>query len=384
MSKKPILIAVSIKDRVARQLACGMLSSAGASVQICDDAAAILQIADDLQAIVLGLAPVVDETVDTLVILRQRLATLPIYVITDTAGQRHAKRVKSFGATQVIPHEELQQRVGPLVQQIAQVNQIDDLSVRSPGWAANKIDQGYEVQSMDMEAWLSIPGNRRLLGLEEPADLAEDVADVNPVDIDSVDVDSVDVDSADALPQREEQPATERTPKVPVQPLPPSTPRDAAPAAPSRAPTVSASHLGPPPEPSVPPPRPDLSAATTGESDSMPCGLTDCPRLVRCREEHDMKNAAILETLIQREKRLLEMNQTFRDRLQAELRAEWSQLVDQRIAAGELKSERVMNERIRLDIAAATRRLNLILGALTGSIAILIILGIALAWRLWL
>ncbi|MBV5274468.1 MAG: hypothetical protein JZU52_12765 [Lamprocystis purpurea] len=382
MSKKPVLIAVSIKDRVARQLACGMLSSAGASIQICDDAAAILQIADDLQAIVLGLAPVVDETVDTLVILRQRLATLPIYVITDAAGQRHAKRVKSFGATQVIPHEELQQRVGPLVQQVAQVNQIDDLSVRSPGWAANKIDQGYEVQSMDMETWLSIPGNRRLLGLEEPAAVAEDVADVNPVDMDSVDVDSVDVDSADALPQREEQPTAERMPKVPVQPLPPSTPRDAAPAAPSRAPTVSASHLGPPPEPAVAPPRPDLSAVTTGESDSVPCSLADCPRLVRCREEHDMQNAAILETHIQREKRLLEMNQTFRDRLQAELRTEWSQLIDQRIAAGELKSERAMNERVRLGIAAATRRL-LLLGALTGSIATLIILGIALAWRLW-
>jgi CheY-like chemotaxis protein len=399
MSKKPILIAVSIKDRVALQLACGMLSSAGASVQICDDAAAILQIADDLQAIVLGLAPVVDETVDTLVILRQRLATLPIYVLTDAAGQRHAKRVKSFGATQVIPHEELQRRVGPLVQQVAQVNQIDDFSVRSPGWAANKVDQGYEVQSMDMEAWLSIPGNRRLLGLEEPAGMAGDLAGVNPVDVDSTDVDLADVDSADvdladgdladgdladAFPQREERPVADRMPKVPVAPLPPSTPRDLAPAAPSSAPTLSARDLWHPPEPSAAPPRPDLSAAAAGESDGVPCGLTDCPRLVRCREEHDLQNAAILETHIQREKRLLEMNQAFRDRLQAELRAEWSQLIDQRIAAGELKSERVMNERIRLGIAAATRHLKLILGALAGSIAILIILGIALAWRLWL
>jgi cell division septum initiation protein DivIVA len=170
---------------------------------------------------------------------------------------------------------------------------------------------------------------------------------------------------------------------VPVAPVPPSPPRDLAPAAPSSAPTVSASDLGHPPEPSVAPPRPDLSAATAGESDSVPCGLTDCPRLVRCREEHDLQNAAILETHIQREKRLLEMNQAFRDRLQAELRTEWSQLIDQRIAVGELKSERVMNERVRLGIAAATRHLNLILAALAGSIAILIVLGIALAWRLW-
>ncbi len=386
MSKKPVRIAVCIKDRVARQLACGMLSSVGASIQICDDAAAILRIADELQAIVLGLAPLVDETVDTLVILRQRLTTLPIYVITDAAGQRHAKRVKSFGATLVIPHEELQQRVGPLVQQVAQVNQINDFSIRSPGWAANKIDQGYEVQSMDMETWLSIPGNRRLLGLEEPADVAKDVTDVNPVDMDavdmdavymdSVDVDSDDVDAAAALPQREAQAAAERLPKVPVQPLPPSTPRDAAPAAPSRAPTVSVSPLGPPPESSVAPPRPDLAAATTGESDSVPCSLADCPRLVRCREEHDMQNAAIMETHIQREKRLLEMNQAFRDRLLAELRTEWSQLLDQRIAAGELKSERVMNDRIQQGIAAATRRYNLMLGALTGTLVILVILVI--------
>ena len=383
MSKKPVRIAVSIKDRVARQLACGMLSSAGASIQICDDAAAILQSGDDLQAIVLGLAPAVDETIDALVILRQRLPTLPIYVITDTAGQRHAKRVKSFGATQVIPHEELQRRVVPLVQQVAQVNQIDDLSVRSPGWAANKIDQGYEVQSMDMGAWLSIPGNRRLLGLEETTDAVEDLADVDAIDVDSVDADSPDADSPDAFPQRDERPAADRILTVPVQPLPPPPVGDVAPIEPSRVATVRAGDLGHPPQPAVAPPPPDPCAATESGSDSAPCSLTDCPRLVHYREEHDAQNAAILETLIQREKRLLEMNQVFRDRLQAEFRTEWSQLINQRIAAGELKSERIMDERIQRGIAAATRRFNLILGALAGALALVIILGIILGWRLW-
>jgi len=383
MSKKPVRIAVSIKDRVARQLVCGMFSSAGASVEVCDDAAAILQIGDDLQAIVLGLAPAVDETIDALVILRQRLATLPIYVVTDTAGQRHAKRVKSFGATQVIPHDELQRRVGPLIQQIAQVNQIDDLSVRSPGWAANKIDQGYEVQSMDMGAWLSIPGNRRLLGLEEPADAVEDLADVDAIDADSVDVDSADADSPDTFPQRDERPAADRILTVPVQPLPPLRVGDVAPSEPSWVATVRAGDLGHPPQPAVAPPRPDPCAATECGSDGTPCSLADCPRLVRCREEHDAQNAAILETHIQREKRLLEMNQVFRDRLQAEFRTEWSQLIDQRIAAGELNSERIMNERIQRGIAAATRRFNLILGALAAALVLVMILGIILGWRLW-
>ncbi len=384
MSKKPVRVAVSIKDRIARQLACGMFSSAGASIQICDDAAAILEIADGLQAIVLGLTPAVDETIDALVILRQRLATLPIYVITDAAGQRHAKRVKSFGATQVIPHEELQRRVVPLVQQVAQVNQIDDFSVRSPGWAANKIDQGYDVHSMDMGAWLSIPGNRRLLGLEEPADAVEDVADLG-----SIEVDSADADSPEAFAQRDERSTADRILKTPAQPIPPSIVAEVAPIEQPRVAALSVRDLSRPPEPSVASPRPDPSAATARGSDSVPCDLADCPRLVRCREEHDLQNAAILETHIQREKRLLEMNQAFRDRLLAELRIEWSQLIDQLIAAGELKAERVMNDRIQRGIAAATRRYNLMLGALAGTLVILIILvilsvlGIAPAWPLW-
>ena len=367
MSEKPVRIAISIKDRVARQLACGMFSSAGAGVQLCDDAAAILAVAEDMQGIVLELAPAVDETIDALVLLRQHLATMPIYVIANAAEQRHAKRLKSFGATQVIPHEELQRRVGHLVQEIAKANQIDDWGVRSPGWGANRMNEGYDVQSMDMGAWLSIPGNRRLLGLEESSTAPNR--------------------SAAAPPPRDGQRAADQ-PQPPQPPQMARTPSAANVRAEDGAerPPLAAftpGDLRGPSEPAVAPPRPVVVPPSEGRGEGVPCGLADCPHLVACREEHKAQNAAILESHIQREKRLQEMNQAFRERLQADLRGEMNQLIKQRNAAGEAKSQQVLNERVRQGVAVAMRRVNLMLGLLAGVLAVLIALGSALAWRLW-
>ncbi len=129
-----------------------MFGSAGATVLICDGAAAIIKAADGLQAIVLGLGAAPEETFDALVMLRQRLATISIYLIADAAGERSAKRATQFGATQVIPNALLECRVAHLVKQIEQAGEIEDWSICSPGWMAPRTDQGYDIESMDLGA----------------------------------------------------------------------------------------------------------------------------------------------------------------------------------------------------------------------------------------
>jgi hypothetical protein len=362
MSEKPVRIAISVKDRVTRHMACGLFSSAGVGVQVCDDTTAILAAAEDVQAIVLELAASFDETIDALVLLRQRLPNMPIYVMTDAAGQRHAKRLKSFGVTEVIPHEELQRRVGHLVKEIAMANQIDDWGVRSPGWTATRVDEGYDVHSMDIGAWLSIPGNRRLLGLEESS---------APM-----------IRSADGPESRDGQRVASLPPRV-GNPIPPAArlvTEDGAERSQVAAPSQGdLSRLS---ERAVGLPLTGVPAAED-QVTPLPCALADCPRLVACREEHKAQNAALLDTQIQREKRLLEQHQAFRERLQAELRGEFGQFVNQQIAALEAKSQQGLDERVRLGVAVATRRLHLMVGALAAVLAIVMVLGGALAWRWW-
>ena len=323
MNERSVRIAISIKDRVVRQLACNMFSTAGASVEVYDDTAAILDAADPIQGIVLGLGAAPEETFDALVMLRQRLATIPIYVITDTAGeQRHAKRAKSFGATQVIVHELLQRRVGHLVQQVAQGSGIKDWGIRSPGWVVPKADQGYDIESMDLGAWLAIPGNRRLLGMQEPHTEAA-------------------MPAAGPAGQDERLGAGQT---IPVQT--PSTP-----------PVTATEWIGVPQSPGS---GPGVCAASERGEDQAPCHLTDCPLLTHCREEHDAQNAAILDAHKQREKRMQELNQAYRERLQVEIRHE-------------------LNQTMTRQIAAAIRRMNLMVGALAG---VVVLMSIGLVWRL--
>ncbi len=314
-------IAVSIKDRAAQQNVSNLFISAGASVQVCDDAAAILEVADDLQAIVLGLSAAPEKTFDALVVLRQHLANIPIFVVHDAAGERHAKRATRFGATLVISQELLPQRIGRLLQKLAPKRAPEPApAIRAPGWVGAKADSAYEIQSMDLGAWLSIPGNRRLLGMEEPT-AGGATPDASPA-------------------QRPEPPGTERT-------------REGL--------GVAAA--------------PAVGAPPTGRTEQAPDGLGDGPR-----EQSGAQNAAILEAHLQREKHLHELEHKMRERLQAELRQE----LTQRITASEANMQDQLAEvlaEVRRDSAAAIRRVYLTLVALVALLA-LAGGGLALAWRL--
>ncbi len=349
MSERSVHIAVSIKDRAARQLACTMFSNAGATVDACDGAAAILEAGADLQAMVLGLGAAPEETFDALVMLRQRFATTPIYVIADPAGERYAKRATQFGATQVIPNALLERRVAHLVKQVAQAGGIEDWSIRSPGWTAGKADPGYELESMDLGAWLSIPGNRRLLGMQEPH--TESAApSARPT----------------AGPaHQDERPGADRPRTAPSPPVQTVTEMEwiAAP----------------------PTPVPELSAVPEAADDGAACSLGDCPLLIQCRTHHEAQNAAILDAHKQRERRQQEQNQTFRERLQAELRIELHQSVIQEIAAAEVRAQARLDgfvAKVRLERSAGLQRINLILGVLGGLIVLVVLAGIGFAWRL--
>ena len=349
MSERSIRIAVSIKDRAARQLACTMFSNAGATVKACDGAAAIREAGADLQAMVLGLGAAPEETFDALVMLRQRLATIPIYVIADTAGERSAKRATQFGATQVIPNALLERRVAHLVKQIAQAGGIEDWSIRSPGWMAPRADQGYNIESMDLGAWLAIPGNRRLLGMQEPSTEA-----ATPT-------------SGPAV--QDERPGADRARTAPNPPLPTVTELEWIAAAPPV-----------PEEPAL-----EASAAPQAVAGGAPCGLGDCRFLIECRAQHEAQNAAILEVHKQRERRQQEQNQTFRDHLQADLRIELHQTVIQEITAAQVRAQARMDAfvaKVRRERSAAIHRINLILGVLGGVIVLVVLAGIGLAWRL--
>lgn len=401
MNDRSVRIAICIKDRVARQLACSMFSSAGAEIQLCDDTSAIKAAADaqDLQAIVLGLGVAPEPTFDALVLLRQWFANIPIYVIADAAGQRHGKRTKAFGATQVVPHEELQRRVGQLVRAASQGAKKDDLDVRAPGWAPGKGDDGYEVQSMDLGAWLSVPGNRQLLGIKDPPGSSSSstpvsqepvfgtppaapatpaaparVATISASDWTSASVVLADSEPADVRPVRS-APSAAGVPSARAAPAPPFAP-PAPPFAPTAPPAATPVPVPPVPVPpaSVPPaPLPSVPAPAAAPVE--PCGLTDCSRLAIFRVEHDAQLAAILEAQKQREKRALEQNQTQRERLQAELRAELAE----GLAAAETRLQVAFDERLRLDIEGTISRLKRMV-ALLAFVLVLLVAG--LVWRL--
>lgn len=373
MNDRSVRIAICIKDRVARQLACSMFSSAGAEVQVCEDPAGVKAAADagDLQAVVLGLGAAPEATFDALVLLRQWFAAMPIYVIADAAGQRHSKRTKAFGATQVIPHEELQRRVGQLIRAVAQTetDRKDDWEVRAPGWAPGKADDGYDVQSMDLGAWLSIPGNRRLLGLKEP-----------------------EAPTSDAAPQAERtsgpvsaQPSSSSSSSssysypspAPSSPAPAITARTwtAAPVVPAEPPPLASfaaapAPAAPPPAAVAPPPMSPVAG-----SGPNPCGLSDCSLLSICRVEHDARTAAILDAQKQRERRAQEQQQAARARMLAELQTE----LRDAITASETRMQEELDERVRLGVAAGVAVLNRMVGVL---VVVLALLCAGLVWKL--
>jgi len=360
MNERPVHIAVSIKDRAIAHIVCSMFSSAGAVVQVCADPGAIEEAPDAAQGIVLGLSAVPEETFDALVLLRQRLATIPIYVVMDAAReQRYAKRAKSFGATQVIAHEQLQRRVGHLVKQVAEASPQEDWSIRSPGWAAARADQGYDIQSMDLGAWLSVPGNRRLLGLEDPptAPTAAEVA-MTPAEREPADAPS---DGAPAVAQ-----PTRPSPDAPAQHRPAPAPeqwppaRPAAPAGSNAAPGDDALH------------RDDANPSPPGAGD----------RAAGRRSQPGTPSDALLEALRQQEQHLLELNQTYRERLQAELRSELYRAITQQITATEARGQVRIAEGLteaRQQLAAAVRRIQLVVGALA---VVAALVGLGLTWRL--
>ena len=323
-----------------------MFSNAGATVKACDGAPAILEAGADLQAMVLGLGAAPEETFDALVMLRQRFATTPIYVIADPAGERYAKRATQFGATQVIPNSLLERRVAHLVKQVAQTGGIEDWSIRSPGWMAPRADQGYNIESMDLGAWLAIPGNRRLLGMQEPSTEAGTSTPDPAVE--------------------DERPRADRTRTAPSPPLPTVTELE----------WIAA----PPPVPA-----PEPSAAPRATADGAPCDLGECRLLIEYRAQHEAQNAAILEVHKQRERRQQEQNQAFRDHLQADLRIELHQAVIQEIAAAEVRAQARMDAfvtKVRRERSAAIHRINVILGVLVGVLVLVVLAGIGLAWRL--
>lgn len=166
MPERTVRVAISITNPVAEQLAVTMFSTTGARVDVFENVAAILDIADSIQAIVLGLDAFPDETLDALTLVRERLAEIPTYVIS-AAGQRHAQRAQLHGATRVIPYGDLEQQIESLVQEIAESRGLSGAATHPPGWVPPNSDQGYDLASMDLNVWLSTPGNRRLLGMQE-------------------------------------------------------------------------------------------------------------------------------------------------------------------------------------------------------------------------
>lgn len=318
MNERSVRIAISIHDRVTQQLACTMFSTAGAAVQVCENLAAILEVAGTIQACVFSLDSSPEETFDAIIALRKQSATLPLYVITDATGQRHAKRATQCGATQVITNEQLQRRAGFLVQELAQRSGIQDWGIRSPGWAPSKEDAGYDIESMDMGTWLSIPGNRRLLGLDEEPETAQSTAATPP--------------ARDTVPVVD-GPSTEPSP-------------------------ASASSA----EPDVP------TSSAFGIAAAPAAGAPDinCPQVLQCRAQHDAQNIAILDAHKQREKRF-----------HADIRNELTKAMTRQLAASEAKLQEQFDAsvaQVRQDVAATLRRVNLMTGILAG-VVVLILLG---------
>lgn len=330
MTERTARIAISITNPVAQQLAVTMFSSAGARVDVFENIKAILDVADTIQAIVLGLDAFPDETLEALTSLRERLAKLPIYVITAAAGQRHAKRAQLHGATRVIPYGELEQQIESLVQEIAQSSGISNADVHPPGWVPPSRDQGYDVESMDLNDWLSSPENRRLLGMR-----AESIND----------------NSATAT--------TRATPQAHPHRPEPGTHR------PSTESIAST------------PPRQDEQTKTPPTAATTPGEIADganFQRIVEAQHQHDQQNAAIAEDILQREQDI-----------RAELKREFLQAISEQIATSEAK----LIERIDQSLANTTRgnalairKVKLMAGVLAAAAVLLVIAAVGGVWAL--
>jgi len=161
MTERSVRIAVNISDGVTRKLVCGMLSGTGAHAETYDNITAIKNASEAVQAIILSLDASPEGTFEAIAALRKQLAAVPIYVVSDIAGQQHAERAKALGATQVIPRNLLQRSIGPLVEEISQTSGIPIGGIRSPGWIAPNDDQGYDLESVsiELEEWESMSGN---------------------------------------------------------------------------------------------------------------------------------------------------------------------------------------------------------------------------------
>ncbi|AGA89511.1 hypothetical protein Thimo_0671 [Thioflavicoccus mobilis 8321] len=333
MNYRHVSIALHIKDRTVQQLTRSLLESAGSNVLLYDDAEAIKATAERVQAIVLGLTDAPKDTIDAVVTLRKRFKAMPIYVVADAAGQRHDKRIKASGVTEIIPHAALQQRAAQLVGQLAKSAQIDNSAIPAPVWAPNAVDESYDVYSMDLETWLAIPGNReRLLGNVESAAQTH--------------VPAKGPEHADRPPSPE--------PSIAAQ-APPTT----------ATATVNEDELQQPPTPSSLGYAPDAHDSQ-GHSDS---AFADFPLLIKCRAEHAAQNNAILDAHKQREKRL-----------QTAIKTEFQRTMTDRIAASEAKMLPRIDEgvaEVRREVAGAIRRMNLMIGGLAG---LVVILAIVFGW----
>jgi CheY-like chemotaxis protein len=326
MTERSVRIAINIKNPVAQQLAYEMFSTAGAQIDVFDDVAAIIANADTVQAVVLGLDAFAEDTFEALALLRERLPATPVYVISAAAGQRHTERAELYGATQVIPYSELKLRVGPLVQEIAQRSGILDLGIRSPGWMPPSGDQGYDVESMDLNTWLSIPGNRRLLGMKEDSESAE-----------STSAPAEDSESGDD--RGGDGPGTVAT-------------SDTATIANRDAQSAS---IG------VPPP----GEAVDG---------IGWEQIQQFRTRRNSQSVATLDAHLQHE-----------EHLRAELRGEFLQAITRRVATSEANMLDHLDERLlkaMRDNAAAIRQLKLMVGFLAGASALLVLAAIGVVWRL--
>lgn len=334
MNDQSVSIALYIKDRNAQLLTRSMFESAGARILLCDDTAAIQATASRAQAIVLGLAGSPENAIDAVVMLRKRLTTMPIYVLADHMGERHSKRIRAVGATEVILHAELQQRAPQLVSQLAGSAQAEGQVTPSPGWPPTAMDEGYDVESMDLETWMAIPGNReRLLGMAKSV-TKPDVSARGPENMGR----HPDAAGSSATQARSTPPAT----------------------------TASATN-------GMRPPGLGLgNAQDSQESKDQPAyDFADFPLLIKCRKEHAEQNNAILDAHKQREKRL-----------QAAIKVELHRAIAERITASEAKTLQRIDEgvsEVRREIAAAVRRTNFMIGGMFG---LVVILAVVFGWRM--
>jgi hypothetical protein len=259
-------------------------------------------------------------------------------VISAAAGQRHAQRAQLHGATRVIPYGELEQQIESVVQEIAGSSGLSDADVHPPGWVPPSSDQGYDLESMDLNVWLSIPGNRRLLGMQE---------------------ESTSYGSATASAQA----APRATPQAFVdQPAAGDQPGNHEPNSASL--THTSTRINPNP----------LAPLTEAAAPSAAFDGARFQEIVAAQSQHNQQNASIAENILGRE----------RD-IRAELKREFLQAVTAQIATSEAKLlERIDKSLANTtrDAAAAIGKVKLMAGVLAGAAVLLVLAAIGVVWTL--